>query len=463
MTEGPFGEWLPLVAGVILTLLLVARWNFGAFVALLVLVVLNGIPGRDLEEFTVPGSFRISDVAVVALVLPLALHQRSQAAPPGSFLRFARWWGIALATWWLMTLIRSVADGVPLLKGLLFGRDFLYFAILLPLLAGAFRSRKEIATCLSLLAVAAVMYAVGQVAASAGGITSPLVDLVVHPEVTISFEGTQRVYAHMADAVTAALAFAIGLALIPPRRSLRKVGIALGALAALSVAFQFTRATYLAFALALLVVSATWVYANGAISRPLRRATVALAGVVLLGLFVGEFRSPESSVPLPGEVGAVSERAASSIDDLVGRTGNVGYRYDLAHEMLTVLGDRWPVGLGFWHPDARPVPSLPVASIRNSDTGVLNAVMTMGVVGAALLYLPLVAFFFAAMRRRRDLGSVARPDQWFFFGAATWILYTVTSSGSLVILFSVPGLVLTATVLACSACLLDWKRSARVT
>jgi hypothetical protein len=264
----------------------------------------------------------------------------------------------------------------------------------------------------------------------------------------------------MADAVTAALPFAIGLALIPPRRGLRPVGAALALLAGVSILFQFTRATYLGLTLALIVVSATWLYANGAISQPLRGTIAAVAGVAVLGFFVSGFRPLESSVVLPEHAAAVSQRAESSVDELVGRTGNVGYRFDLAHKMFAVLDNRWPIGLGFLHPDVRPFPSLPDGSIRNGDVGVLNALMTMGAVGAALIYLPLVTFFFAAMHRRWDLGPVARRDQWFFFGAATWILYAVLSSGSLVILFSVPGVVLTATLLACCCCLLDWSRRA---
>ena len=459
MTEAPLGEFLPLAALLVFALVLVARWNFGAFVALLVLVVLNGIPGPDLEEFAVSGSFRVSDVAVAVLVAVLALRQQAGPAQPGSLLRFARWWGIALATWWLLTLIRSVGDGVPLFKGALFGRDFLYFAILLPLLAGAFRDRGEIAACLTLLAMAGALYAVGQLAVVAGGVASPVVDLVVHTERSVTFEGTERVYSNMADVVTAVFPFAIGLALIPPRRPLRLVGIGLATLAGVSVLFQFTRATYLALALALIVLSAIWVYANGAISRPLRRASAALAAVVVLGLFLSGFGPLVASDALPPQASAVSERATSSVDDLVDRTGTAGYRYALADEMVTLLGDRWPVGLGFWHPDVRPVSSLPAGSIRNADTGVLNAVMTMGIVGAALVYLPLIRFFFATMRRGRDLRPVARPDQWFFFGAATWILYVVASSATLVTLFRVSGLVLTATLLACTACLVDWRRS----
>jgi hypothetical protein len=458
VTEAPLGEFLPLAAGLILALLLVARWNFGAFVALLALVALNGIPGPDLGDFSVAGSFRVSDAAVALLIVVLAFRQHAGVGRPGSLLRFTRGWGVAFATWWLLTVIRSVGDGIPVLRAALFGRDFLYFAVLLPLAASAFRDRKEIAGCLGFLAGAGALFAVGQIAVTAAGVSSPVVDLIVHTELSIPFAGTQRIYSSMADVATAMFPFAIGLALIPPHRGLRLVGIGLAGLAGMSVLFQFTRATYLALTLALIVVSATWVYANGAISPPLRRASAAVAGVVVLGVFVSGFRPLEASVAFSPEAAAVSERA-SSVDEVIAGSGNVGYRYDLDEEMLTLLGDQWPVGLGFWHPEVRPVASLPEGTIRNGDTGVLNAVMTMGVVGAGLIYLPLVTIFVAAMRRRRDFGSIARRDQWFFFGAATWILYALMSSGSLVTLFSVSGLVLTATLLGCSSCLLDWRRS----
>jgi hypothetical protein len=39
-------------------------------------------------------------------------------------------------------------------------------------------------------------------------------------------------------------------------------------------------------------------------------------------------------VALPSETAPVSERARSTIDDLRGSTGSVGYRYDLIDEML---------------------------------------------------------------------------------------------------------------------------------
>jgi hypothetical protein len=455
MMYGPLGELLPLVTAVTLALMLVGRWNFGALVALLVLVVLNGIPGPDLEKFAVSGTFRISDVAVVALIAALALRQQPHAAQPGSLLRFARWWGIVFVTWWLLTLVRSVADGVPPLQAALFGRDFLYFAVVLPLLAGAFRHRREIVACLSLLAAAAVLHAIGQLAVSAFGFGSSRVEMLVHTTLINTVGDTERLYAFMADAVTAAVPLGLGLALIPRRRTIRLLGVALALLATTSVLFQFTRATYLGLVLALTIVGALWLNANTSISQALRRTVAICAALVVVAIFVSDSRPLTGSLVWPSGASAVSERWTSTFEDLVDRTGTVGYREQLTDQMLHVLGSNWPVGLGFWHPDARPVPSLPNDSIRNGDVGVLNAIMTMGAVGAALLYVPLLVLFLMMMRTRRWSHPRVRRHHWFFFGASTWMLYVVVSSASLVTLFGVPGLMLTSTIMASGIWLID--------
>ena len=53
--------------------------------------------------------------------------------------------------------------------------------------------------------------------------------------------------------------------------------------------------------------------------------------------------------------------------------------------MLVVLGPAWPIGLGFLHPAIHYVAGLPEGSIRNSDLGLMQVLMTMGVLGLALL------------------------------------------------------------------------------
>ena len=83
-------------------------------------------------------------------------------------------------------------------------------------------------------------------------------------------------------------------------------------------------------------------------------------------------------------------RAESGIEEIQARSGTFGYRYNVQSKMLDVVGSRWPVGVGFWHPDDRFVSGLPSGSIRNGDVGVLNGITTIGAVGTLLLYLPVL-------------------------------------------------------------------------
>jgi hypothetical protein len=114
--------------------------------------------------------------------------------------------------------------------------------------------------------------------------------------------------------------------------------------------------------------------------------------------------------------------------------------------MLHLLGQDWPIGLGFIHPSAHPYPNLPGGSIRNSDLGVLNVLMTMGAVGAILLYLPLLLMLRALTRAAPVPESVG--DEWLRLGATIWVIGTIASSITLVDLFSFGGLEVTACMLA---------------
>jgi hypothetical protein len=115
--------------------------------------------------------------------------------------------------------------------------------------------------------------------------------------------------------------------------------------------------------------------------------------------------------------------------------------------MLHVLGNDWPVGLGFQHPSAHPYPTLPSGSIRDPDLGVLNAVMLMGVVGAILVYLPALIVLRALTKRPRER-EAALGEEWLRLGATIWIIAVVASSITLIELFSFGGLELSATMLA---------------
>jgi hypothetical protein len=252
----------------------------------------------------------------------------------------------------------------------------------------------------------------------------------------------------MGDAVAPIIAFGLGLALMPPKKRFsRTAGIVLFIVGSIAMLYSLTRALYLGAAFALLVTVIVWLLGGG--SRNAARRAIALfcTGLLVIVVIIS-YRSLTSPVS-----GAASMRVSSVVTDLRQRNGTVEYRYQLDQKMLDVLGSRWIAGLGFLHPESHPVTGLPDGSIRNTDVGVMNSVMTMGVVGTALLYFAPVAILLAILRRWRALTDRdrARNVEWFFFGATMWLVLVLVTSITLVTLFSVSGLAMSAMVLACTA------------
>lgn len=436
----------------------VTAWNPGVSVGLLVLVAMNGLPGIDVEEYLLAG-FRLSDVAVMLLAGTLAMRIHRRGSPAGPWARRLAVWGVTLGSWWLIVLLRtSLFEGVPLFNAFLFGRDFIYFAILLPLLAMALRSRREVLGCIATLFGGALVFSVGQLAISAGG-ASPTgwASWFAHAISLGESEGVTRVYASMGDALPLTVAFGLGLALMPPRkRFARTTGIVLFVVAVVAMLYLFTRALFIGTAVALLVTMILWLFGAGS-QKAARRGVAALCAVLLVLVIALNYRALTTSVR---GVSAASARTSVTLEELEHGTGNVGYRYDLGRQMLDVLDSRWVTGLGFLHPESHPVPGLPAESIRNSDLGVTNSLMTMGAVGTALLYVAPVAMLLALVRRWHALiaGDQQRDIEWFLFGATMWLIVVLVSSLSLVTLFSVSGLVMSAALLACAARWLDDTR-----
>jgi hypothetical protein len=447
---------LPLVALILVAL--IAAWNPGVCAGLLVVIVMNGLPFVDLESYTQSGSFRVADAAMMLVLALLALRSRV-AAPEDPFLRQALrwtgWWAFLLVGWWLFTVLRSTFyEDIPVLKAALYGRDFLYFALLLPLFVGGIHTLREIKGFLLTLAAGALLFSLGHIALVAFNLSAGA--YFVHETISNEFEGVTRIYALIADAVVAAVPLGLGLTLMGRTPPARRMGVLLLVVAGLSVLLQFGRATYFGLFFGLVFASAFWISRRRGTTAS-RRVALVLAGLAVAAGFALSTTYRAAPVTAPSVYGpskapstsVVAARVASGFQELLKGSGTVQYRVDLTKKMLRVLDGRWVTGVGFWHPEAKYVPTLPEGSIRNADLGVLNSIMTMGLVGTALLYLPLVAVLFAVLRRKgRD------EHDWFFYGVTTWLIAVIVTSISLVTLFSVSGLVLTASMLGCALILL---------
>lgn len=426
----------PLAAGVAL----VALKQRGAFIGLIVLAAMNGIPFFDTSPY-VASRLNIADVAVFVLLaaaLAWIFTEREQYRPTraGQMISCA---GVALLLWWGWTVVRTLSDGYgPFTRAASFGRDFAFFALLLIVLPYVRLSSRQIAVMLGVLTVGVCVFAIGQIMIAIG-LGSP--GSLVHFQFTLSESGLTRVYANMTDLVTAGAAVSIMAALLAPQRRLRLTAIPVALLLSTSTVVQLTRARWIGLVIGLLFV-AVWLVLRGEepLARLLRRRlglTLGVLGVVLAvvllltpGIFSG---------------GTVVHRLLSVFSTIQSGSGTIHIREVASKSMTTYLGGSWLGGLGFISPSAHYFFGLPLGSIRDTDLGVLNAVMTMGVIGAVLIYLPVVIMLVFCLRS--SAGVEAPPYGWLRYGGAVWIVGTLASSVTLVTLFSAGGLVLSAVFL----------------
>lgn len=421
-------------------LLLLAIIQRGAFIGIILLAAMNGLPFIDTSRIIV-SKVTLGDAAVLALLITAVswrVYDNPSYRPSTTARAFSRAAALLLL-WWLLTVARSaVYQHVGILQAAIFGRDFLFFALLLMLLPRVRLSSRDVSVLLSVLAGGVCLFAFGQISTAVGaGQQGGL----IHYEKTLQQSGLTRLYTPMTDLVGAGLALSVAAVLMSRQRIVRLVATPIALLLAVSVVVQLTRARWIGLVAGFLIVS-LWV----AIKEETRIAAVlrrrlALVACVLIGLcLVVGFAAP-------GLVsgGTVVDRLASLITDLQTGGGTVAVRESVTKMMTALLGGQWPFGLGFVPPSTHYFPGLPDGSIRDSDLGVLNAVMTMGVIGAALIYFPVVLALIDCLRRS-PARQTARYN-WLRYGGAVWIVAALVSSVTLVTLFSTSGLALTAVVL----------------
>jgi hypothetical protein len=459
------GHAMLVVAAIVIAAVLgLALWAPGPLAALLLLAVLNGVPVVNLSG-RLPGGAHFQDAAVIALIALLYVYGHPIPSPERSRLsRVATIWGACFAAFWAITVARSVlVEGIPPVKAALYGRDFLYFAVLLPLGLRARLPSASLRAGTRLFLGGVLVYAVGATAAS---LTGTATSWLVHPAIIDQFAaGQARVYSSMDLLTNTCLIFATA-ALVSGYARGRVWGVSSAVLLlAVVEALALTRANYFALAVAFIGGIYVYVVRFGSLSTVVVRAAVVVLAVTVVAL-------SSSAIQRGGSAGYLGTRANSSpistvvsrvqlgVSDLSQSTGTVAFRENLFKQDLHVLGASWPIGLGFLHPAARYVAGVPGGTIRNSDTGVLNILMTMGLLGASLIYAPLAYGFRELLRAGNDWrNSPVGVPRWTIYGGIAWIAWAVAGSPTLIVLFSVPGLVVTGLLLGALAQTITQPRS----
>jgi hypothetical protein len=430
------------IAGSVASLaaVVVGRWNRGVLAAGLVLLVLNGVPFINTRPSAVSGTNAniLADLAffaVVALLLGSAfmrVRQPRQDRVAGAALL----WSGAFLGWWAVKAL-AASPGVPAVAAISYGRDFAYFALFLPLALLGLRRRSDLIGFAVVLAGGAVLFSLGQIAAQ---VLHLQLSWLIHVEKVRDFEGVVRIYAPMNDLLIAAFPIAFA-AMVLAKKPWQQRAIPLVVLTGFANALSFVRAVYVSELLALLLISLIWARGSGWRARRIRRTSLAMfAAVVFVGLSVavagsGVASNGGSSSPLQ----AVVARAELGLSNVQGKNGTLGYRLRQAHRELEVLGGHAVPGLGFLNPTYRYFPDLRRGSIRDSDLGSLSIVMTMGLIGLILAYIPLAAGLGYLLRRR---------DGFVQYGGAMYLSVALVGSITLATLSSVSGLLVLGSMLA---------------
>jgi hypothetical protein len=403
------------------------RRNDGVVAALLVLLLLDGLPLISMNQSSrEAGANTLGDLIFLLLVglLGASMLRRERGLPRDKLTRWAFVWGAAYLGWWTFKVVAK-SPGVPLMSAVSFGRDFMYFALLLPLALGALRRREQLVGFACTLGAAAGLYSLGLIAQQ---FTHAELAWLVHAEKTGTFEGLPRVYAPMNDLLIAAFPLAFAASLLGPRQA-RRWCAALAFLTGLGNLLTFTRAVYVSEILALVVISALW----AARSRRVRRVLALLAALACATVILGTSSPTGGASTSP--VKAVLSRVELAVTSAEEQNGTVAVRVRQTDRELQVLGSHWLAGLGFLSPAYHYFWGLREGSIRDDDLGSLNIIMTMGVIGLVLAYLPAVLGLAYLLKRRRGFAQ---------YGGAMYLLTALVGSITLGTLSSVSGLLVLA-------------------
>ncbi len=414
----------------------VVWWNRGVLTGIFVLLLLEGVPfiNPGGGSSTIAGANAPSDVVFVALVVLLALcaFDGTGNRAQNRIAILASTWASCYFAWWLYKVV-AASPGIPVLSAFSFGREYFGFSLFLPLALLALRRRQDLVGFAITLAIGGAIFSAGQILVQVAHVELPG---LIHIIKTNEFEGLTRIYSDMNELLAAVFPMALAATLLGPK-PWRRRALPLAVLTGLANALTFTRAVYASELLALLLISLIW--ARGAGWRP-RRVRRMFAFAVVATMFAIAFAGGSSTTSgnSSSPVQAVIARAELGLSNAQNKTGTLAVREHEADRDLEVLGDRWVTGLGFLNPAYHYVLSLHHGSIRNSDVGSLNIVMTMGLIGLILAYIPPVAALIYLLRRRYS---------WIQYGGAMYLGAALIASITLGTVASLAGLLTVGSVL----------------
>ena len=391
-----------------------------------VLLVLNVIPGVRLGEMpTQIVTMKWEDVSFVLLAVAAASAAIDGGYAPSNRLQRALvLWACALSAYWLIEYVRSVVGGVPPGLAAQYCRDFLIFAIATPLAALALRSRRAVYAAGAMVVTVTTVYSAAYVGAVLGALPPTVANATTVADVG---GGLTRVLTLTRPLMAATFFFSLAFAATQKGKAAWTMG-AVSAVNGVALILGLTRAVYLAVALALIATAVAWFARSGTEMRRLRRRLI--VGVATIIGSMGLMIAMAPGFWATTQADAVRGRLSESVTVLTDRSGTasatVNARIEIVRRYEHRLAGNWMFGLGFKHPEHSYDADLPNGSIRSSDVGVFNQLMTIGLVGAVLFHLPFLMLIAASLAMAPRAESA-----WFWMGALGWSVYVLASLPSL--------------------------------
>jgi hypothetical protein len=440
------------IAAVGLLIWLLNRFGSGCAAGLLVLATLDALPGPNLEATQIANSITAQDAAVALLLALLVYENARHGFRPlweSSWGRALVAWSALFLAWYWATVIRTwLTTPVPLLHAVTYSRDFLYFALLLPLMFGPLRRRTFRDIVFVTLAIGGSVAALAQSAAVAANI--PL-SLLVHTYQTGGADGLTRLYTSASDIPFAGLPLGFGLALFGTSRRQRTVGTAIAAASLAAVLLGLTRAMYLGEIVGLTAATVLILVNSDARARLGRRQFVKAGAVVFVVVGVLVAYTPPSVSD--SAISGVSQRFSSLFADLTAPTitdASLQTRVSDTADIEAAIGPHWVFGLGFLDPTYDYVAQAPDGNIRDVDVSLLGSIATIGIVGTAIYALAVIGVLLGLIYRRWTVRQTSEFD-WLSFGAVAWCAAALVASPTLGLFFNPAQVVCSALVLALAA------------
>lgn len=418
----------------------IAWWNRGVFSGILVLLLLQGVPlvNTQLGSSSAQGANALNDLIFVVLALYLAICAFYSAGnkEQDRLAVLAGAWAVCYLAWWFFKTIAG-SPGVPVVGAIKYGREFMGFSLFLPLALLALRKLRYLVGFAATLMIGAAIFSIGQIATQ---ITHAQLSWLIHVEKVAEFKGVTRIYAPMNELLVAAFPMSFAAMLLAPK-PWRRRAIPFALVTGLANALSFTRAIYVSELVALLVISLIWARGAGWQSRRIRhvRSTFALGAIAIAFTVAIAGGRSSTSANTPSPLQAVVSRAELGVSNLEDQSGTTGYRIHKAGLELQVLGNNWITGLGFLNPANHYVPGLRQGSIRDDDLGSLSIVMTMGLIGLFLAYMPPIAGLIYLLGRRQSFVQ---------YGGAMYLAAALVGSITLGTVSTLSGLLVLGSMLA---------------